>query len=292
MRDAFVAATTKLLEEDSRTVVVLAEISAALFADASDRFPGRVVNVGIREQLMVGVAAGFALAGYIPIVHTYAPFLVERAFEQLKLDFGHQGLAGVFVSVGASRDAAAAGRTHQAPEDVALITSLPGWTVSVPGHAEEVGPILTSAVRSKAPWYIRLSEQHNSRPYETGPTGWSVVHAGDGDRPTIVAVGPMIDLVLEALGDARVTVVASNRPVPVDEDLLRAEVGESVFVVEPYLEGSTLSHLARVLGDTPRRYAAVGFTREETRYYGTLEDHLRDAGLDVAGLRSRLGGIV
>ena len=113
--------------------MVLAEISADMFGKAAARHPDRVLNVGIREQLMVSVGGGLALAGMRPIVHTYAPFLVERAFEQVKLDLGHQGAHAVLVSIGASYDAAPAGRTHQAPEDVALVDSVPGFSVVVPG---------------------------------------------------------------------------------------------------------------------------------------------------------------
>jgi transketolase len=102
MREAFRDAAVELLEEDPLTAIVLADISADLFAKAMARHPARVLNVGIREQLMVSVGGGLALAGMRPIVHTYAPFLVERAFEQVKLDIGHQGAAAVLVSVGAS----------------------------------------------------------------------------------------------------------------------------------------------------------------------------------------------
>src|ERR1700753_1290668 len=117
MRPVFAAEAALLLEEDPRAAVVLAEISADLFAKPLARYPERVLNVGIREQLMVSVAGGLALAGLKPIVHTYAPFLVERAYEQVKLDLGHQGVGAVLVSIGASYDAAAAGRTQQAPGD-------------------------------------------------------------------------------------------------------------------------------------------------------------------------------
>src|SRR5581483_4811505 len=75
MRTTFASAAEDLLDTDPLSAVVLAEISADLFAKALARHPERVLNVGIREQLMMSVAGGLALAGLRPIVHTYAPFL-------------------------------------------------------------------------------------------------------------------------------------------------------------------------------------------------------------------------
>src|SRR5205085_2210520 len=122
----------------------------------------RIHNVGIREQLMIGVAAGLALEGYRAVAHSYAPFLVERPYEQLKIDLAHQGIGAVLVSVGASYDGARSGRTHQAPADVALVSALPGWTVDVPGHAGEVEPALADALGSDEPVYLRLTEETNA----------------------------------------------------------------------------------------------------------------------------------
>ena len=100
---------------DPRVAVVLADIGAGADpATTRARF-----NVGIREQLMIGVAAGLALEGYRPIVHSYAPFLVERPYEQIKLDLGHQDLGAVLVSSARRTTRRREGRTHQAPEDVA-----------------------------------------------------------------------------------------------------------------------------------------------------------------------------
>src|ERR1700749_5075630 len=114
MRTVFGETATALLDEDPRAAVVLAEISADMFAPAAARHPDRVLNVGIREQLMVSVGGGLALTGMRPIVHTYAPFLVERAFEQVKLDRSEEDAHAVLVSIGASYDGARSGRTHQA----------------------------------------------------------------------------------------------------------------------------------------------------------------------------------
>ena len=127
MRERFTAVTTDLLAEHPRLAVVLADISADSFRPAATRYPDRVINVGIREQLLISVAGGLSLAGMRPIAHTFASFLVERPFEQIKLDLNHQGAeaGAVLVSSGASYDYSEYGRTHQSPGDVALLDTLP-----------------------------------------------------------------------------------------------------------------------------------------------------------------------
>ena len=166
MRGRFVEVVTELLDAEPRLAIVLAEITADQFAasGAVERHPTRVVNVGIREQLMVNVAAGMALEGMRTIAHTFAPFLIERSFEQVKLAFSHQGVGGILVSSGASYDVAAYGRTHQTGADVALVATLPGWRIHIPGHADEAESTLRDAVLSDDAVYIRLSEQHNAMP--------------------------------------------------------------------------------------------------------------------------------
>jgi transketolase len=161
MREAFYRAVESLLDEDPRTALILADISAAPLIGVLRRHPDRAINVGIREQLMISVAGGMALTGLRPIAHSYAPFLIERAWEQVKLDLTHQQVGAILVSVGASYDASTSGRTHHGPGDVALLDTLEGWTIRVPGHPDEVGPMLREAVGHDNPVYIRLAEDHN-----------------------------------------------------------------------------------------------------------------------------------
>ncbi len=163
MRETFVTTAEAALDSDPRIAIVTAVISRDRFRRAAQRHPARVIDVGIREQALIGVTGGLALSGLRPIAHSYAPFLVERPLEQLKLDLGHQGVGAVLVSVGASYDAAGAGRTHQAPGDVALIDTLPGWAVHVPGHPGEVREVLEQVLPGENPVYVRLSSKTNRK---------------------------------------------------------------------------------------------------------------------------------
>jgi transketolase len=284
MRTSFVTAVEEVLDSDPAAALVLAEISAGEFGKAAARHPERVLNVGIREQLMVGVGGGLALAGMKPILHRYAPFLVSRAFEQVKLDLGHQGGHAVLVSIGASYDAARAGRTHQAPEDVALLDTLPGMAVHVPGHPDEVPALLSGAVADlgASSAYIRLSAMANRSSYAVKP-GLQVVKRGNS--AVVVAVGPMLDPVLDAVADLDVTVAYATTVRPFDEAGLRALGSDVVVLVEPYLAGTSARLVSSALAGRPHRLLSLGVPRVELRRYGTPEDHSRFYGLDAAGIR-------
>jgi transketolase len=287
MRTVFASAASSLLDEDPLAAVVLAEISADLFAKAAARHPERVLNVGIREQLMVSVGGGLALAGLRPIVHTYAPFLVERAFEQVKLDLGHQGARAVLVSIGASYDAARGGRTHQAPEDVALLDTLAGFTVQVPGHPDEVPGLLRGAVGvlDSGSTYLRLSTESNRSALPLWP-GLQVVRSGR--QAVVVAVGPMLSPVLDAVSDLDVTVAYTTTVRPFDGEGLRAlasSSGSSVVLVEPYLAGTSSFAVSSALAGRAHRLLSLGVDRTELRRYGTPSYHAALYGLDATGIR-------
>jgi transketolase len=288
MRDTFQATVSELLDTDPRVALVLADIGSSNFRRAAARHPDRVLNVGIREQLMVGVAAGLSLIGFRPIVHSYTPFLVERPFEMLKLDLGHNDAGAVLVSIGASHDTSSEGRTHQAPEDVALLATLPGWEVYIPGHPDEADALLRHAAGGDGRAYVRLSAQSNAQPRTVRPGGLDVVRRGRG--PTVVAIGPMLDRTLAALDalELDATVLYATTVMPFDTETLRAEAGAELIVVEPYLEGTTAGLIGGVLSDSPRRILSIGVSRAELRRYGTPEEHDRAHGLDQDGIRRRV----
>lgn len=303
MRQRFAEVTTELLSTHENLVLVLADLSAGLFKDAARDCAERVINLGIREQLLIGVTGGLSLAGMRPIAHSFAPFLIERPFEQIKLDLNHQQVGAILVSAGASYDMAAGGRTHQAPGDVALISTLPDWTVHVPGHPDEAEHQLRNAATTDDLVYIRLSSQANQRPYaldsksspgESHPR-FHVLRSGNAG--VVIAVGPTADPVLEATSGLNVTVLYAASIRPFDAATLRALVTThactaSIVLVEPYLAGTSAAEVSQALPDIPHRLLCLGVGKDELRRYGTPRQHAIAHGLAPAGMRYRISSFL
>ncbi|QUC57971.1 transketolase [Streptomyces sp. A2-16] len=294
MRERFTTTVSRLLDEDPRVAVVLAEIGRDGFTEAARRHPDRVVNVGIREQLLVGTGAGLALTGLRPVLHTFASFLVERPFEQVKLDLGHQDVGAVLVSAAASFDWPAGGYTHMAPGDVALLDTLDGWTVHVPGHPDEAETLLRHAVAAgDDKVYVRLSLQANREARPVDGERFRTVR--EGRSGVVVAVGPLLDPVLAATEGLDVTVLYATTVRPFDLAALRRATGAAgaeVVLVEPYLAGTSTAAANDALADVPHRVLGLGVGRRELRRYGTVEEHVAAHGLDARSLRERIGAFL
>ena len=283
-RDRFYRIVPQLLADNESLALVLAEIGAG-YIDAPASVADRIVNVGIREQLMVGVAGGMALTGMRPIVHSFAPFVVERPYEQVKLDLGYQGVGAVLVSAGGSYDSPAMGQTHFGPRDVALLDTLSEWTVHVPGHPDEAEALLRNAVAAEGRVYIRLDGASNMAARDVSDGRMQVLRRGR--RGTVVAVGPMADRALQATLDLDVTVLYAATVRPFDGELLRATLGDpDVVLVEPYLRGTSVGAVAAALADVRHRVLGLGVSHRELRRYGNVAaEHDALHGLDVPGIR-------
>lgn len=285
LRTQFIRTASELLDHDHRLALVLAEISAAKFDPIAERHPDRVINVGIREQLMVSAAAGLGLSGLRPIAHSFGSFVIERAWEQIKLDFSHNDVGGILVGSYGSYDWPAGGRTHQAPGDVALLDTLGDWSVHVPGHPAELDEQLRRAAGDTDRVYIRVGGQSNAEPH-LGPT-WTVLRRGSAG--TVVAVGPMLDNVLRATENLGVTVLYAATVRPFDSETLRTTLDRPrVVLAEPYQAGTSSAQLGRALSDLDHRQLALGVGDPDPHKYGEPADHDRLHGLDPAGLRSSI----
>jgi transketolase len=271
MRKQFVTTVEEILAKDNRTVLLLGDIGVFGFRNSFEKYPDRVYNIGILEQSTVSMASGLNIAGLIPIVHTIAPFLTERCFEQIKDDFGYQGLGGNLVSVGASYDYAALGCTHHCPADVPILMNIPDIEIVVPGTSEDFDILFKESYANKKLTYFRLSERENKNkiPVSFGKT--NVVKKGK--KATVIAVGPLLDKVLVATKDLDVTVLYITTIRPFDTETVRKNIaGEKVMICEPYYSGAITENILNA-SKKPIKIEFIGVPKEFLTKYGTVEEH-------------------
>ena len=287
MRKTFSRVAQEIANEDIQTMVLLGDIGVFAFRDSLSQIPNRVFNMGILEQSMIGIAAGMAKSGFFPIVHTIAPFLVERAHEQLKVDFGYQGLPGNFVSVGASIDYASLGGTHHAPADVETLLGIPGFQICIPGHPDEFESQLRRYYRNSFPTYYRLSEYSNSAAHIDSTQ--TVFKIKEGKNATIIAVGPYLQRTLDAFATESFEVVYINEiSVGTVLELGRIITNGNIFVVEPFYEGTINRLISEALTGKYISIRNIGIPRSFIHKYGSvseLEDYL---GLSTLKIRNRV----
>ena len=248
-RTQFARTAVDLVETDLSVALVYAEISGQYFGETEARHPDRVVNVGIREQLLVNVGAGMALTGMRPIVHTFGSFLVERAFEQVKLGFGHQDVGGVLVGGLGSFDSAGMGRTHQTNGDVALMDTLPGVHIHAPSTSVEVDAVVRRAVAGDGLHYVRVVGQTNSTSYAgTGSTSYAVARARPWSRSARCST--------PCSPRPRDSTSTCSTPTPCGRSTpaacARCSAAPDVVLVEPWLSGTS----SRVVSETLQRRPA------------------------------------
>ena len=288
MREAATSTIVDLFRRDERVAVVMADISLEQLRPAVEHDPRRAINVGIMEQSAIGVAAGFALEGFQPIVHTIAPFLTERPLEQIKLDFGYQGLGGLFVSVGASYDYGESGATHHTPGGVQVLGSIPGMEVLLPGTPQETAQLVAGAYANGHPTYLRTSTVENDHPVELAPGGLTLVRRGTD--VTVVVAGPFLSRTLAALHGIDATVLYATTLLPLDRETLAREAAPAseVVLVEPLYEGTTAAQVAEALAHRPTRLLSIGVPRQFIHGYGKTDEHDRALGLDMTSIRERI----
>jgi transketolase len=288
MREQAAATVTELFVADPRVAIILAEISTPYFEDAFSLDSARAVNVGIMEQTMVGVAAGLAMEGFHPVVHTITPFLVERPLEQLKLDFGYQGLGGTFVSAGSSYDYGTSGATHHSPGDAQVLSSIPGMQILIPGTPSEIDLLIRQTYANGHPTYVRTSIGRNGGGFDVEAGRTNVVRRGANG--TVIAFGPMLDRTLEAVAGLDVSVLYATTVAPFDAETLAQVAGQhpAVITVEPFYEGSVAASIAEALSHVPSRIGSVGIRRTFIDHYGTVDEHDLALGLDAASIREKI----
>jgi len=254
-----------------------------------DTYPERFLDVGLAEQACVGVAAGLAYDGNIPVVSGMLPFLSMRALEQVRTDVCYPNLPVKIIGTHGGL-VGNGGSTHYAVEDLALMCALTNMTVTSIGDPLMVGEIIRQSMTMQGPIYIRLAVGKKDKVlYEPGQhevrIGKGIV-ARDGSDLTIFTHGTTVAQALDAAEELE-TQGISTRVVdmftlkPIDEDLIlrcAEETGGRFVVLEDHLAyGGLATRIADVLADRGVQLTAFERLGIPQVYAGFGEDEqLRD----------------
>ncbi len=277
-REAYGKTLVELGKEDSRIVVLDADLSVSTKTEYfAETFPERFMNCGVQEANMVGIAAGLASAGKIPFLSSFACFLVCKGYDQMRMGVAYPGLNVKVVTSHGGISVGEDGASQQSIEDVALMNSLPRFSVILPSDQYAGAALVRQAAKISGPVYIRTCRPkapviHNEKTkFEIGKG----IVIRDGKDVAIVACGLMV---WEALSAAEImsqegidaAVVDMHTIKPIDQALLTtlaAKTGAIVTAEEHQIWGGLGSTVARTLAQSipvPQEIVAIRDTYAES----------------------------
>ncbi len=259
-RDAFVSTLEALGASNTDIVAVCNDsVGSSKLAGFRDKYPGRLINVGIAEQNMVGVGAGLANGGKIPFVCAAAPFLTGRALEQIKADVAYSESNVKLVGISSGMAYGTLGATHHSIEDFAWIRALPNVPVIAPADRIETAAAVTWAADHEGGCFLRLSRVGvpDLLPEDHRFTLGRANMLRDGSDVTIIANGTLTHRALSAAAvlsaqniTARVLNMATVRPIDSAAIVAAAKDTSAILTCEEHtVFGGLGSAVAEVVVD-------------------------------------------
>lgn len=303
-RDAYGEALVEIGKANSNVVVLDADLSKSTkSAVFGEKFPERFFNVGIQEANLVGVAAGLASCGKIPFISSFASFLVSKGFDQFRMGVAFSELNVKVVGSHGGITVGEDGASQMSIEDVALMTSLPGFVVMVPSDEVSARALVFETAKHSGPVYMRTGRPKAPVVHKPG-TDFKIgkgVRLREGKDLTIIANGLEVFEALEAaerLADEGISasVIDMHTVKPLDEELILEEAKRTghVLVAEEHqiwggLGSAVATFLAKkhpckmgfvAIQDT---FAESGRAEELLEKYGLTHPHIIRTAKKILG---------
>lgn len=262
-------------------------------------FPERLINVGIAEQNMFGIAAGLAKNGFVPFASTFAIFAAARSLDQIHTDICYQNVPVKILASHAGTSFGQAGSTHHSLIDLAVMRSLPHMTVMCPCDGAEAYKLVKAAYDIPGPVYIRINRGFDAVVYEGGPDSVDFVWdkaavMNEGNDLTIIAIGAGVFQAIQAArmlkADCGLNVRVLNMHTikPIDKEAIIKAIDETgciVTVEDHVIQGGLGSAVAEVIAEhgKPCKFKMLGHDNNFSTI-GLQEDLLSIAGIDANGV--------
>lgn len=288
-RQQFADTMLALGQSDPQLVVMVGDISHGILKPFAAACPGRYFNIGILEATMMSMGAGMAAVGLYPVLHTIAPFMLERAFEQIKLDFCYHQLHGNIVTQGSAFDYSNLGCTHHCYGDFALLKTLQNCEICFPASAVEFDQLFRQNYRNDKLTVYRLAGDEHAVAFAPNDIVFGkAIKIAEGVDATIVATGPMLKAAMQArerlaANGCSVELIYVHTIRPLDVDAIRDSVAKTrkVVVIEEHMRSGGLGDdVLRAVYATPDlRFHSVSIPDKFVTGYGSYEDLCDSCGL-------------
>ena len=254
MRNKFSETIYRLSKTNKKIYVVASDISPsgkmAKFQSQKKNF----INVGVSEQVMIGICAGLALGGMTPFAYTIAPFSIFRPFEMVRDDLCYQKLPVTVVGMGAGTIYANLGGTHTAIEDISIARSLPNMQVLSPCDPLELESCVNfCANKSKKPSYLRIGKTGEKNYTNKSTEKWEfgkIRKIKNGKDICILSHGPIISMAFEVERKTRknLSIYSCHTLKPFDETKIKIifKKYKKIITLEDHSEIGGLSELVKL----------------------------------------------
>ena len=297
-REAFGKALADLGRENENIVALDADLSAStqtkIFAK---EFPERFYDIGIAEQNLIDTAAGMAAAGKIPFAATFAVFATGRTYDQIRNTVCYSNFNVKIIGTHGGITVGEDGATHQALEDVALMSNLPNMTVIVPSDYAQTYAAIKYAAEHKGPVYVRVARASLPDVFEDGiEISPKAKIMREGSDVTVITNGETLQECIEAVTELEkrgISVELINMPFvkPFDKSAViesAAKTGLVVTVENHSVKGGLGSAVCETLSEVlPTRVVRIGIN-DQFGMSGTSSELMEHFGLDSKSIVKKI----
>jgi transketolase len=303
MRSTFTDCLTKAATSDSRVLLLTGDHGYALFDEFRKDCPVQYFNAGVAEQNMIGVAAGLAKTGFLPVVYGLSAFVPIRVLEQIKIDLCYENLPAILIGDGAGVVYSHLGSSHQSTEDIAALRSVPNINIFSPCDEYEMSACFEQAFQNRQTNYIRIGKADlgniHTNKVDLESKKLLPIKIADNPETTFIATGSMansaLKLATEDFQQSNVYSAPCLKPFDQKQLLQVCANSSSIITLEEHsINGGLGSIICEVAAENNLKtpILRLGIEDEFSTYCGSHQYLLQEHGLDLESLKEKIGNFL
>lgn len=293
MQNAYISKLMEIAEKDKKVIHILADSGTGYDEVFRMNMPDQIINIGIAEENMVGVAAGLATTGKIPFIYTAGAFLAYRGFEFIRDDICFQNLNVKIIGMGSGLSWCTLGPTHHTTEDIAVLRSLPNLMILSPSTPKQVAECVRIAYEHNGPVYIKIGmnkeKEYFDNNYYLDINKFDLIKKGK--EALIITTGSILDEVFIGCNSFDVEIINICKIKPMNEKAIVEYISKynKIFIVEEHtISGGLFGIISEILvnNSVQKKVIPIGLNRCFAKGYGDYKTVKKINNLDSVSIKN------